>query len=335
MIVCRASFQQASAVFGVAPRWQELRAGFRNVRFRLHSQRACFCERASQLRWSYLRGCFRSSGCRGRIRIPGQERRSLASRTREELGGMLCAGGALFRFVQLGDAKVQNLDRVAAAAVWLEPNVFGFQITMNDPLLVCFVERRARLFQNVYHPIERQARFFFEDFIERVAVQILHYQVRNLILAYLRKAKIRDIHDVGMTQASRRPCFAPEALDKLFVLHELWRDDLEGDWPLRAQVGRRIDCAHAAFAELFLDAVLTVQHLANEFCCCHEGSLNDDRAFDCVRDRYLFALEIVSLKKSPSTPALHFQLWDSNSVSCLRLEHMALPALAARLSEGQ
>ena len=83
-------------------------------------------------------------------------------------------------------------------------------------------------------------------------------------MSYLRKTEVRHVHDVGMAQATRRPCLAPEPLHKLIVLHKLWRDYFESHGPLGPQMVRRIDCAHPAFAELLFDAVLAVKNLANK-----------------------------------------------------------------------
>jgi hypothetical protein len=81
-----------------------------------------------------------------------------------------------------------------------------------------------------------------------------------------RKAEVSHIYYVWMMQTAGSSCLAPESFDELVVHHELRRDDFDCDGPAGAQVGREIDRAHPAFAELLLDAVFLVEHFTGELC---------------------------------------------------------------------
>src|SRR5207245_2557474 len=126
-----------------------------------------------------------------------------------------------------------------------------------------FVYRRANLFENVYHPLERQRLLFGQHVAQRAAIEILHYEVSDALGACARKPKVSNVDDVRVAQTSSGARFAFETFDELFIAHELRRDQFEGDITFRTQVRREISCAHAALSEQTLQAVLFVKHLAD------------------------------------------------------------------------
>ena len=170
---------------------------------------------------------------------------------------------------QFGDAKVEHLHAITTEPVWFEPDVFRFQIAMDNSLLVRFVHGGANLFENINHPIQRQSFLFHQDIAERAAVEILHHQIRDRLGARLRETEVGNVDNIWMAQPPRGAGFALEARDKLFVAHELRRDQFERDVALGAEVRGKIHCAHSAASEQSLQAILFVEHLTDVRICVH------------------------------------------------------------------
>ena len=73
---------------------------------------------------------------------------------------------------------------------------------MENALLMSFMNSGANLLENVHHPIKRQPILFGQHVAERAAIQIFHHQIRDAIGAAAGKAKVSNIDDIRMTQAS-------------------------------------------------------------------------------------------------------------------------------------
>ena len=63
---------------------------------------------------------------------------------------------------EFGDAEVEHFDSIATEPVRFEPDVFGFQIAMDNSLLVGFMHRRANLLQDIHYPLQRQPLFLYQ-----------------------------------------------------------------------------------------------------------------------------------------------------------------------------
>src|SRR5678815_307250 len=109
----------------------------------------------------------------------------------------LCVANWRIQLRQLGDTEVQYLDAISAQLIGFEPDVVRLQISVNDPLLMRFVNRRANLLQNVDYPIERQALLFCKDIAKSATIEVLHHQVGDRVIACLRETKIGDVDYVG------------------------------------------------------------------------------------------------------------------------------------------
>src|SRR5712692_6626691 len=175
----------------------------------------------------------RNSGC---LQLSGTRGRSCRYWCLRELHrgcviGVLTKDRSLRRDVsglcEFRNAEIEDLNAVTAEAVWFQPDVVGFQIAMNDALLMRFMHRGTDLFEDVHDPIERQAFFFDQHVAERAAVEIFHYQISNPPDSIAGKTKVGYVNDVGMAQAAGRAGFALETLDEFFVAHELRRDQLD------------------------------------------------------------------------------------------------------------
>ncbi len=166
--------------------------------------------------------------------------------------------------LELGNTKIENLDRIAAALIGFEPDVVGLKITVNDALQMCLVNRRANLFKNIKGPRHREIFLFIEYLAERTAVEVLHYEIGDLSVIRFGKAKVGNVNDVWMSQTSGRTSFAAKSLDKLRPLHELRSNYLHRHRPFGAKMGRQIHRPHPAPSEFARHLVLPVQRLSCE-----------------------------------------------------------------------
>src|SRR6478609_10275692 len=124
-------------------------------------------------------------------------------------------------FFKFCDTKIENLYRMAAALIWLEPDVIGLEVAVNDPLCMCLVNCRANLFKNIQCPAKRKGLFLLEYLAERTAVEIFHDEVSNPTLGSVRETEVRDIYDIRMPQPTGCASLAAKAFDKFRPLHEL------------------------------------------------------------------------------------------------------------------
>jgi hypothetical protein len=88
--------------------------------------------------------------------------------------------------------------------------------------------------------------------LERGAVKELHDEEGASVFF----ANVVDSADVGMIQRGRRLGFASKPFERLAVLREIFRKELEGNEAAEASVLRLVDHAHAAATELFDDPVM-------------------------------------------------------------------------------
>ena len=76
-------------------------------------------------------------------------------------------------------------------------------------------------------------------------------------------AEVGDVDDVGMAQAAAGLRFALKASEELRFGGPFGGDHFDGDDARRAEMGGEVDVAHAAGAELFVDAVFAVEDIAD------------------------------------------------------------------------
>src|SRR5690606_29545565 len=111
-------------------------------------------------------------------------------------------------------SEIENFYRITAALIRFEPNVVGFQIAMDNSLLMRFVDGGRYLFDDVERPTYGQAFFFVKNFAERTAIEIFHYEVRDLAVFGMRKTEIRDINDVRVPKPSGGTCLTAKTFDE-------------------------------------------------------------------------------------------------------------------------
>src|SRR5258706_674721 len=164
---------------------------------------------------------------------------------------------------QFRNSKIEHLNTITAEAIRLQPDVVGFQVPVNDALLMRFMHRGANLFKNVDYPVKRKSLLFGQHVTQRTPVQIFHDEISNSVFTGPGKAKVSHIDHVRMSKTTGCPRFAPEAFDKFLVAHKLRHDQLESDETFRAEVRRQVDCAHAALSKQALQAILLIQSLTD------------------------------------------------------------------------
>ena len=101
-------------------------------------------------------------------------------------------------FAKFRNTKVQDLDPVTSETSWLQPDVVGLQISVNDSLLVSFMNCRTNLFENIHHPVERQTLLFGQDVAERTTVEVLHDEVSNPTVVNTGESEVSDVNNVWM-----------------------------------------------------------------------------------------------------------------------------------------
>src|SRR5271165_5126442 len=133
---------------------------------------------------------------------------------------------------------------------------------MDDAMPMRLFERQSDLVEKVRDQREGDLRIDLLEIRKRLAVKILHDQVRHVAFGGFCDAKIRDVDDVGMAQTAAGLRFALEAGEKLWLRRPFRSDHFERDDPSGSEVRGQIDVPHAARAKLLVDAVFAVEDFA-------------------------------------------------------------------------
>ena len=158
----------------------------------------------------------------------------------------------------LGQAEVQHLHDVLAAAHLCQEQVRRLDVAMDDACLVRLGERIASL-EDVAERLLDGERALAGDLRPEVhSREPLHHDER---LAGLRHVDVEDLNGVAALQRSGCARLAGEAVDDLRLADVLGVDHLDRDVLAEIHVPRGEDAAHAARAELALDRVLAGQEL--------------------------------------------------------------------------
>ena len=165
----------------------------------------------------------------------------------------------MIRFSQFDESEVEHFHGVAAAAVWLEPDVVGFKISVDDARLVCCFDRGANLFQNIDDPRDRKRAFLGNDFGQRATIEILHDGVSNWSIRSLRNAEICNVNNIRVSQPPRSLCLTPKPRHKLIVSRQLRLDHLDRHGPLRPEMRRPIHRPHPSLPEELLKLILVIE----------------------------------------------------------------------------
>ena len=144
------------------------------------------------------------------------------------------------RSQNLGNAEVRDFH----AAFFIQQDVVGLDVTVDDAGVVGELERLANLGDN----LQRLARREFARPLELAQVQavhILHDEKRHA----LDLAEFVDGDDVGMIQPGQGAGLAVEAFGKIRAPGGLRRENLERHDPVQHRLAGLINRPHAAFAD--------------------------------------------------------------------------------------
>jgi hypothetical protein len=145
-----------------------------------------------------------------------------------------------------------------------DQDVGGLDVAVDEPDGVCGAERFSALDAEGDQLVDRNRRATRAS-AEGLALDVLH---RDEVEAVGLVHRV-DGDDVGVIQHRGEAGFLTEALARVGVLAQRReRKDLEGDRTAELQVGGAVDLAHAALAELRLDAVM--REGATRLECVHE-----------------------------------------------------------------
>ena len=158
-------------------------------------------------------------------------------------------------FHQLRDAEVEQLDEIRGAAELLEKHVLGFEIAVDDPLLVRDGERAQDLLHDV-HRAPFLDRTLLEVVDERSPLEQLHHQEPRLAaLRVFAEMKVEDLNDVRVPEPTGGFGLATEALQAQRVIRELGEHHLDRDALVELVAYRLVHRAHPADADLADHAV--------------------------------------------------------------------------------
>ena len=164
---------------------------------------------------------------------------------------------------ELREAEIEDLHRVPALAIRLEPDIVGLEIAVQQAGAMRLLDGRTHLFENVHRPRERQTRLLAKHVREGASIEELHHQIREAPARRCRIAEVGDIDDVRVTKRTRRPRLPFEAAQKTLVARKGRNDDLQGDTSSRVCVHGAKHRAHASLSKKTLDVVLAVNQVSN------------------------------------------------------------------------
>jgi hypothetical protein len=148
------------------------------------------------------------------------------------------------RLVRLGQAEVEKLGSRSG-----EHDVAGLEVSVGNALTVGRVERRRDLLAELEYLVKRK-RAFLETIGEGLTLEILHDEkVERVTTGVLILADIEERTDMSMAQLRDGFGFALESLEKLFVVGESRRQNLDRHVTIESRILRFPDFTHTAGAD--------------------------------------------------------------------------------------
>jgi hypothetical protein len=153
-----------------------------------------------------------------------------------------------FLIEELGDAEVEQL----RAAFGGDQDVGGFDVAVNDQMLMGILDSRADLLEQAEPPADVQPVLVAVT-IETDSVDVFHRQVRHTVFA---RTPIEQAGDVGVIQVGQDLPFGPEPARQGAGGHQAV-DELDRDLLLELLVSAlcQVDGAHAATTQCAQDTV--------------------------------------------------------------------------------
>ncbi len=157
----------------------------------------------------------------------------------------------LVRAEHFGDAEIEQFDEGLPIGTLRDENVRGFQVAVDDQVLVGVLHRVADVLEQAEAFFDGEA-FCVAECVDRLAVDVFHHEKRQ---AVRRDAAVEEAGDVGMVECGEQAAFLEEAVADILRV-EPAADDLQGDAQFQiVGAAREPDRAHAPATEPFFDFV--------------------------------------------------------------------------------
>ena len=183
------------------------------------------------------------------------------------------------RFVQLGDAEVDQLDEIRSLALVDEEHVVRLEVAVDDPVLVRRLQRAAALQHDGRHPAQRHRQPGLHDRLQRSAMEEIHHEV---MAASVGDVEVEDLDDVVVADDVHRARLVEEALDDALVRGVTRVKHLDRDLRPDRRVLAHVDGAHPPLAEE-LHHLVRAEETANHFVAVRRGHRDGGPALIALR----------------------------------------------------
>ena len=151
--------------------------------------------------------------------------------------------------LNLRDAEIKHLGPFAAGRFG-QHDVVTLQVAMHDTLFVRGIQSSRDLTHDLDDALELHWPLAPDDFFQRPAVEVFHYQKDNAVLRF---AKVGNTHCVRMRNPRRRLRFPGKASDHIVIHGQRWTQNLDGDSLVHQDVLAEVNRAHASALDQFFD----------------------------------------------------------------------------------
>ncbi len=161
------------------------------------------------------------------------------------------------------DAEVHHLHRAGVA----DHDVRGFDVAVDDPVLVAEVQRLARIGDDLDGPARLHRPVGVHDVAQRDAFDVLHHDVGQGTVGGLGLTGVVDRHDGGVVQRCGVLRLAAEPQVEARIAGQIRAQHLDRHVAVQPLIARQMDFGHAAEAQDVAEFVPVGQVLRG--CHCH------------------------------------------------------------------
>ena len=164
------------------------------------------------------------------------------------MGEFVASAAALDGFASTALARPKS--RTLTVPFLSHLDVRGFEIAVDDPLLVSRFEGVHNLFRNRERLVDRHTAAA-DQLREILAFDKFHDDGKCLsLLPFPPLLQPIDRGNVWMIEGREDFCFAPKSGQAIVISGNRCRQDLDGHLPFQLRIRRSIHFAHSAFAQL-------------------------------------------------------------------------------------